>query len=245
MTRDNQCRTWTDGHFACLGSGAVMAVLAGVLLTGAVASAASVHFDLEVDHGGPILVGDTVGLKIYATVTNNTYNGNDLGLFFYLLNIHSDNGYFTPVHVGAPTFNWNVQWHVPITWLTLQPGVTDGISSVNEHGSTDGLGTPFAPSITNFAAVTQTLLVEGYFQATTIGSDTFSLSVPSSIGGTDLVEAVRVVIWNDATNQYGTAKPQIVTYSSSTVTVVPEPMTFVTLMVLAGTLGARRPARRA
>ncbi len=204
---------------------------APILALGASAGASVVTFELEVNgssSGSSMEVGDTVAVSLYATVTDNTHTGVDLGLASYGLSVLSDSSRMEAVQgvdmFNAPDGEWAVTYYVPMS-TKARGNVVGG--AVNGHGAVALNSDPWT------TATTRTLLATGSFTAIAEGY------VNIRIGGE---MASRVFTYDGG---IGTAAADSIVFSPTgvPVTVVPEPAA-AAMLGLAGLLTLRTRRNR-
>jgi len=214
--------------------GAVLAVLLSSWTTNPV-RASVVTFDMTVDDGtSPVTInlGETVTVKLYATVTDNEYSSVDLGLAGYGLDILTTDGYLDPVE-GWDGFDWDQEWDV--TWAIPALSIRARGNTDNVGNDDDVLGHGAALAELTLEnrdiAVTRTLLASGEFKGVALGTTTVSFGASPSAN----------VVWYDG-GYVAVAADTINTEGGAQVTVVPEPGTAVLLAF--GFVTALRRRRR-
>jgi len=211
-------------------------VLCGVLLLAGQAGASVVTLDVTVDDGASpvtINIGETVSVKIYATVTDNYHSIlGDLGLAGYGVGVLTSGGYLAPVEGWDDMEGkWDGQWDV--TWAVEALSIHARGNAVGDDVL--GHGAALADFITanRDIAVTRTLLASGEFEGVSLGTTTLAL------GGT----VAANVVWYDGV-YIAVPADTINLWGGAQVTVVPEPGTLALLSLGLGLAAVRRRRRR-
>lgn len=214
----------------------LVAIISTLSATAAV-HAADVDFYVTVngDTGTTnVMLGDSVTVGIWATVTDNTYTidgtPTDLGLAGYTVNVLTDdNSVLAAEAHPVLTSSWNASNEAPdFATGSFMPGLLDNGSVEDLLGA---ISPPFldaAESYRTHGAGEAVLLATGTFEALTLGSATLSVSPRGA-------NAVQY----DGNDEYSTFAADTDAGAGVLVNVVPEPAS-AALMGLAGLMLLRR-----